>query len=223
MIALTSKHIFSLTKYDYANRAAPLEDLQEVRGRGRICGQYFYFTNPKVASSAIAWAIEGEGESQEIDYNPALGKTPIMIVRDPVSRWLSGTQEFLSKFKIDDLEEKFFNDEIYDIGFDRHTAPQAWFLPYNLNWNELKIYTYTPSVLADLQALGVGHFHNKVIDYRNVTSGNDKKFIYPKLLEVYSDPDFQLRLKDFYRRDYELLQHAMDASPNPTPIIDMIS
>ena len=221
MIALTSTQIISLTKYNYNTRSVPPEDCVDVRGRGITHGDYFYFTIPKVCSSSIMSMIDGESElGSECDYDPVIHKKPVMIIRDPVSRWLSGTLEFLKKFKVDDISS-FLNQDVFEIGFDRHTAPQTWFLPYNLAWDKIEIINYTPTVLAEMQVNG--HFTGLNIEFRNPTMGDTKKEILPKLMERYSDPDFIMRIQDFYRRDYELISQANKAIKSPEPILNSIS
>jgi len=220
MIALTSTSICSVTSFNYTDRPAPIEDLIDERGGGHAMHDYFYFSIPKVCSSSLSYMKAQQGPDTIEKWNPDRKEKPVIIVRDPISRWLSGTLEFMSKFSILDMEA-FLNQEVYDIGFDRHTAPQSWFLPYNLDWGRLEIFYYSPTVLTELQALG--HFPGMTVEYRNITSGNDKKEIFPRLAELFADKDFQDRIRDFYRRDYELITFSQNAMKKPGLISNQLA
>lgn len=213
LISITSDNIYSFTRRDYLDRASPHEDRCDQRGAGKAYQGYFYFVNPKTGSSTISMMIDGDGPSSERRYNPETDTKPILIVREPISRWLSGTMEYLKKYNID--IEDFLEEEVYELGFDRHTAPQCWFLPYDIDHSKIDFVKWSPTVYVDLQK--EGHFQGLEVSYQNVSAGTDKEKYYPRLLEAYTEQNFDSRLHDFYWRDYEFFAKARDLSL-PTPI-----
>ena len=144
----------------------------------------------------------------------------MIILRDPVERWISGLVEYLLLVYLDttqslnNLERHNITvDRVFDqIAFDAHTFPQSWFLQglgsqceYIL-FDETKKSQLIETVSKYFTQKGIAHNWN-ISDYRHHDATSDQKRqlteFYKQLLD--NNPDLLLKVKNFYAQDYELI------------------
>lgn len=172
-----------------------------------------YINIPKNASSSIRQQLDSIGwQHSNIDsireYDEA-----IVILRDPVERWISGiAQHITTNLCGADLGSTHYLAQdtpltqrvIFDqLVFDDHTERQTWFLePFNLN---KAVYFYCDRNLNN----NIKHYLNTNLEQDIVNQSSDH-FDNRTLVEyfkslVYNNQDYLNRIKDFFQSDYEFI------------------
>lgn len=191
-------------------------------------GKLFYVNIPKNNSSYVKKKLNALGWTYESieDYPEA---TPIIILRDPVNRWVSGIAEYLAMYQIDTLDHYgFYSDEagyaglfgqplainlmLRHVTFDDHTEKQVMFLQ-GVNSLSKALYfksdnTFTDTFNSFLQEQG--YDHSIVDDTRendNSSSANQRrnsiKTFFKNYLELY--PNWKLHLRHYFSADQHLI------------------
>lgn len=202
------------------------------------CSQ-FIVNMPKNASSFIlnwashnSWTQATVGDS--CDWKNV--KTMIVILRDPIQRWVSGVSQYVNSYILSNCgpngpyhehnqytqyisaEEfiKQYNDVVDRLFFDNavwlddHVWPQHMIFENLLPGVDRKFFMFGPTLESELsQALGWRIIKN--LD-RNVGSDNKDT---NKLQDFFSThlnkrPDLVTRLQKFYRKDYELIREVFN-------------
>lgn len=165
-------------------------------GVGTVYNNRFFLKIPKVCTSFYRDCLTKFEET----YDP--NRQSIIILRDPVERWISGTLEIFSKFDIN--INLFKRRYINSIAFDRHTAPQTLFIPNNLNVKNCVFYKYNPNIIKEIQP---AYFADVEPVIRNPTNVNSKKLENLDLVKQWAyGPDFNKKLKEYYKQDYTLIE-----------------
>jgi hypothetical protein len=183
------------------------------------CFKQCYINIPKNASSFMresfkesGWKHMHCGMSMEID-------NVIVILRDPIDRWLSGIAQHITTNILgenfgsthflelsNELVEKIIFDQVV---FDDHTEQQSWFLePFDLS--KVVFFEFNENLSANLD----NYFASKglILDLKNQPFINASKdsFDNANLIDyfrdkVYSNRQYYNRLKEYYIRDYDLI------------------
>ena len=137
----------------------------------------------------------------------------VVILRDPLERWLSGTVEFLQSsyakqnahhFSYTQVLDVFFRDQVF---LDAHTYPQHWFINSidrdNITW------VYFDNNLSNtLEQL----FNRYQLEYtmplkQNVGKNNTTKTqLYNEYKSVLDNEKYKSQLIDLYKQDYQLIE-----------------
>ena len=176
----------------------------------------FYVNIPKNASSYISvWLINNKWQSKTYKNSDNVSEA-IIVLRDPVNRWISGISQYLSSYVVNDdkITPQIFN-EFYNLAieriifdviwqFDDHTWPQFYFFDECLS--QIKMKTY---FLLD------NNFNNNFKKYlnledpincpRNATTNNT--FIIANKIkdELSKNDDLVSKIKEAYEQDYDLI------------------
>lgn len=175
---------------------------------------------PKNASSFLSGPLE-EWEwvrrTKDSLIDLAMFSHALCLVRDPVSRWVSGITEFLYSINpdenFDEKEWKLLKKlMINQPNQEAHTTPQSEFLmDYPL---EMFDYYFIPNHLSAGERLhswfnGIG-WPNQLHRATPQNVNDDsviKREIYKTITNMLeSDPEFKQAIKNYYQIDYELIE-----------------
>lgn len=193
--------------------------------KGHIYGQcqthpdseYFFVNIPKNASSwtqtLVAhwclWTPYNYHETPEI-----LDKTALVILRDPVERWISGINEYISLYH-KNFDNCNVNDTMLDwifdrVAFDDHTERQIMFVE-NLNykttqwfWHDQNYSTIFSNFLLSTGLLNETYVMSKPA---NTTSSDSKKIFNTQFFrQLLENPKYLNKVKKYFYDDYQLIQ-----------------
>jgi hypothetical protein len=180
---------------------------------------YFFVNIPKNSSSwtqtlVAHWCLWTPHNYH--DCPDLLEKTALVVLRDPVERWISGIAEYIylyhHNFDVASVNNTML-DWIFDrVAFDDHTEQQSMFIeglsPKKIIWfwcdqDYSKIFSNF--------MLSVGELNSTYIipEPLNTTTSNTKKVantqFFKSLLE---NPKYLNKIKQYYAIDYQLIQSA---------------
>ena len=196
--------------------------LEYYKNKGHVFGEcmshpdhdLMYINIPKNASS---WTKNNLLESNWEHYNyhtdNLYHKHALIVLRDPVERWLSGIAEYMYLYHLN-LDSAHFSKCFFDIVFDRvafddHTEQQVLFLE-KINFDNCTFFLcgpeYRKSFSQFLNNYGISNnYYN--YNYQHVTgdSPERKKFqqIFKKTIE--NNSKYLYNIKSFFSKDYELI------------------
>jgi hypothetical protein len=196
--------------------------INEWKHKGHVYGEcmshsdidLMYVHIPKNASSwtkpnLIDWGWEFFNYRTD-----GLNKHALVILRDPVERWLSGIAEYLTLYH-PTLSTPFFetSELIFDrICFDDHTEKQSKFLT-GLDTDNCTFMlcndTYRENFSKFIAThLGNNKYYNYAYQHVSADSSDRKrfKFIFRRLLE--ENPKYLEKVRDFYEDDYTLINNV---------------
>lgn len=175
---------------------------------------FMYVNIPKNASS---WTRNNLKKYNWEFYNYHIDnfyyKHAIVVLRDPIDRWLSGIAEYMYLYhrNIDPAHfSKSFFDLIFDrVAFDDHTEKQVLFIN-ELNLNNCTFFncdiTYKDHIRNFIRTrTGNTYFFSDQHEHTNNESAERKKFrqIFSKALQENSK--YLVNLKKYFNEDYKLL------------------
>ena len=147
------------------------------------------------------------------DYDCA-NKSALVVLRDPVDRWLSGIAEYLTLYQpnfsllFQETEELIFDR----IVFDDHTEKQVKFLQ-GLNTDRCTFMMCDDDYSNNFSEFIAKHYGaNRYAhyEYQHVSKDNDErrrfKILFKRVLE--REPKYLKRLIDYYEEDYQLIQQV---------------
>jgi hypothetical protein len=145
-------------------------------------------------------------------------KTPIVVLRDPVERWISGIAEYINlyheNFDWTKVDNQMF-DWIFDrVSFDDHTESQVYFLQ-GLDLQKTVWFkcdnNYENKLIMWMEAVGLVQHGFKVPDcvreFEYLTSSDAHKQKTKDFFNraVVSNPGYLRKLKEYFKRDYDLI------------------
>ena len=164
-----------------------------------------YIHIPKNASSFAKGVLIGSGGFWHHSETLINSSENLIVLRDPIDRWLSGITQYLHNSNQIDMPAELIFDK---ITFDDHTDLQTYFL----QGVELDKSTFI-FVDDNLRANLANWIYNRgyrtnvdiAIEY-NASSEDDRattKDYYTKLLD--QNPEFVLKLQQHFEEDYKLI------------------
>lgn len=169
-----------------------------------------YINIPKNASSWTKPNLQDWGWEFYNYHTDQLDKTAIVVLRDPVDRWLSGIAECLTLYHpAFDLQDMETVELIFDrIVFDDHTEQQVKFLQgidtdnciflwcddnYRQNFSNLIAEYYGPNKYYKY-------------DYQHVSENSPERKNFKKIFSrEIENPKYLKQVQDYYKKDYELI------------------
>jgi hypothetical protein len=145
-------------------------------------------------------------------------KTAIVVLRDPVERWISGISEYVSlyhkNFNLNDLNNQML-DWIFDrVAFDDHTEAQIYFIQ-DLDLSKTIWFRcdmdFENKLIKWMESVGLVQSGFQVPDcvreFDNISSSDhDKKNIKTYFRQVIeSNPGYLRSLKKYFDEDYNLI------------------
>jgi len=164
-----------------------------------------YIHIPENASSVVIGVLIGSGVFWHQSRTIINSNENLIILRDPIDRWLSGITQYLHNSKQIDMPVELVFDK---ITFDDHTDLQTYFL------QDADLTSTTYMMVDDLLRanlndwiIGNGYRTNVDIAIQYNASRDDERITtkdyYANLLE--QRPDFMLKLKEHFAEDYKLI------------------
>lgn len=193
-----------------------IDFIEYYKDRGHVFGEcmskpntdLMYINIPKNASTWIKSALASLNWEHYNYHTDHLNKSSIVVLKDPVERWLSGIAEYMylyhKNINISNLTDAFF-DIIFDrVSFDDHTEKQILFVE-NIDLNTCTFFQCNSNLKDSL-----GHFLNHDFsDYPNKHVTNHDP-IRSKFREIFlqalnNNSKYQQQLKSYYEKDYNLI------------------
>jgi hypothetical protein len=139
----------------------------------------------------------------------------IVILRNPIARWLSGIVQYFYTHFDDNVEisDNIINYLFSKIHFDEHTLPQINFL-HNLEVASIDFFDMDDNLDYNLNSYLQNKIPNEYVPIpttlrKNKISGKmiQDKLLYDRLRKsITYDIRLRQKIQDFYKQDYELLE-----------------
>lgn len=173
-----------------------------------------YVYIPKNASSWTKPNLKDWGWEFFNYHTDNLNKHALIILRDPVERWLSGIAEYLTLYHTD-MQLPFYETEqlIFDrITFDDHTEKQVKFLEgldtdnCTFMWCDDEYRSNFSNYIA--HSLGENKYHKYAYQHVSDDCPNRSRFkrIFKKLIT--ENPKYLDRIKQHFADDYKLIEQV---------------
>lgn len=190
--------------------------IEYYKDKGHVFGQcmshpdrdLMYINIPKNASSWIRSVLTNLKWEQYNYYTDNLSKPSIVVLKDPIERWLSGMAEYMYLYHrnidITNLTDSFF-DIIFDrVSFDDHTEKQILFLE-NIDLNTCTFFQCNNTLKSRL-----GHFLNQDFNSypnKHVTKDDPVRSKFRELFlhALKNNSKYQSQLNLYYAKDYNLI------------------
>ena len=186
-----------------------------------VTDKFFYVPIPKNSSSYITALLRAnDWQLYNFLYDNTIDKKCIILLRDPVDRWITGISQYLCSYVLDhDFNSRdLINDWsrlvetiLFDrVIFDDHTEKQCYFFN-SIPIDQCVFFDSTNKPEVAIKKYLNSHGYDLNINLsltRNASTGNREHhnlcaFITNVLQE---NPAFVHRLKDVYRDDYNLIE-----------------
>jgi hypothetical protein len=172
-----------------------------------------YIQIPKNASS---WTKPNLKDLDWADYNyhydHMYKKHALVVLRDPVERWLSGICEYFTLYH-ETIDTDEFNKTFYDllmeqIVFDDHTEQQHYFIE-GLSHNNITFFLcdqdYRVHFGSFLKNQGFDNKYHKY-EFQHTTANSLLRSKFKKIFEpLLLESKYLNKIKNFYKKDYELM------------------
>lgn len=181
---------------------------------------YIYINIPKNSSSWTSALLAHWCLCQRDNYfnNQDLqNKTPVIILRDPASRWLSGIGEYINLYhpgtNLNNINDTML-EWIFDrVAFDDHTEQQTMFIQ-NINYNNA-IWFYSDDSLSTnftKWLYSINELNETYIPSppENTTQSNGSKIQIKQFFKsrLDSNPKWQYKIRQYFADDYKLIQEV---------------
>lgn len=173
-------------------------------------GDLMYVNIPKNASSWTKPNLKDWGWEFFNYHTDKLDKTAIVVLRDPVDRWLSGIAEYFTLYHSD---KQILSTDAIDIIFDRvcfddHTDRQVKFI-HGLDTERCVFFKcdkyYREDFSTFLDERGMTNRYHKY-DYQHVSKDSEERRRFKKIFtREIENPKYLNRIKEYYEQDYKLI------------------
>jgi len=182
--------------------------------KGHSFGECFFNNNqslmyiniPKCASTWTKTTLSSLGWVYSNYYDEDFSKfKPIVVLRDPVERWISGISEYFTLYHADIKINEFtsaFYDLLFDkITFDDHTEKQLYFIK-DIDFHKTVFFKFEPEYTKKLY-----NYLNISESYKVVQSPEKEERICFKncIIDVLKNEKYVSKLKQYYKEDYKLI------------------
>ena len=190
--------------------------VEYYKHKGHVFGQcmsgpdidLMYINIPKNASTWIKSVLENLNWEYYNYHTDHLNKPSIVVLKDPIERWLSGISEYMylyhSNIDITNLTESFF-DIIFDrVSFDDHTEKQILFLE-NVDLNTCTFFHSNNTLKNRLGQFLNQDFNN--YSNKHVTKDNPVRSKFRELFlhALNNNSKYKHQLESYYETDYNLI------------------
>jgi hypothetical protein len=188
---------------------------------------YAYIPIPKNASSwatsyfqdILGWKRDTDEAIRQLDnknfkyWSNLKNHKKIVILQDPVERWMRGVSQFISKAvtRINIDNDELINLLIRHVDFDDHTLPQVNFI-HNLDTDDIDFFRLDNNLESNLNKYLSEKIPNEHVVipndlYKNSTTDIDPKYFLQNKLKSIIDNDFTVKqhIADYYWGDYMLI------------------
>lgn len=182
---------------------------------------FMFIPIEKNASKVIRSALAPNGFNEYNFHELEKYNAPsVIILRDPISRWISGLVEYLllvyldTKQSLNNMTRHNITTDVAveHIAFDSHTFPQSWFLEglglkRDYIWfDEKEKPQFVQTVSKYFSQKGISNswqYKDFLYTDKNIVQKQQLTQQYTDLLQ--NNLDLLQKVKNFYARDYELI------------------
>jgi len=175
-----------------------------------------YVNIPKNASS---WTkpnlLDWGWEFYNYHFDHMYHKHAVVVLRDPVDRWLSGVCEYFALYH-EHIDVEQFTPAFYDLVFDQvtlddHTEKQVYFIegldPACMTFFRCDS-TYRLYFAQFLRNQGLANNYSNY-DYQHTTDGNAIRTKFKNIFEpLLTNSKYLEHVKQHYKKDYELIDRV---------------
>jgi GNAT superfamily N-acetyltransferase len=172
-----------------------------------------YINVPKNASSWTKPNLEELGwEFYNYHKDDIKDRHSIIVLRDPIDRWLSGICEYFTLYhpdaNLDNVGKEFWDVVIDRVVFDDHTEKQVYFVE-DLDFTNATFFmcdaTYRIFLEQFLRARGIGNTYSRYA-YRHTTEESDIRKKFKKYFKpLIENSKYCEHIKKYYAFDYDLI------------------
>lgn len=172
-----------------------------------------YVQIPKNASSWTKPNLKDLGWSDfNYHYDHLYKKHALVVLRDPVTRWLSGICEYFALYhqniNTDQFNKSFYELLMEQLVFDDHTEQQHYFIE-GLNHDNITFFLCNENYrLYFSNFLKEQGFNNKYhrYEYQHTTESSALRSKFKKIFEpLLQESKYINKIKHHYQKDYELI------------------
>ena len=161
---------------------------------------------PKNASSFVKGCLINNGWQYSKTFVPS--EHYLVVLRDPLERWLSGMAEYQVNSKQLDLDvHTIFNT----ITFDDHTELQTYFLK-DVNIAKTTFLKFGDNLRNDLNTfLLTNGFNNGATGITNINASDSTKQAIKNKLRQFMDvyPEYKIKVQQHFAADYDLYENSI--------------
>jgi len=175
-------------------------------------GKYMYVNIPKNATSWTKPNLQDWGWECYNYRTDHLDRIPLVVLRDPVDRWLSGIAEYMYLYHRD-IAVNDFNSAFYDLVFDRiafddHTERQVYFLE-DLDVSQAVYFKFGPDYRDNfskfLSEAGMPNRYSRY-EYQHVSDRCPQRRIFKAIFTREIEQSRYInQVKQYFQQDYELI------------------
>ena len=195
--------------------------LNYYQERGHVFGEcwshpeseFMYVNVPKNATSWTKPNLKDWGWECYNYHTDGLNKVPMIVLRDPVDRWLSGIAEYMYLYHRN-IDVSQFNNAFFDlvfdkIAFDDHTERQVYFLQ-GLNLANAVYFKFGPEYRQNfsdfLADRSMPNRYNRY-DYQHVSDASPERKLFKEIFSrEIQNPGYMDRVRQYFKPDYELIE-----------------
>lgn len=174
-----------------------------------------YVHIPKNASSWTKPNLQDWGWEFYNYHTDKIRKHAIIVLRDPVDRWLSGIGEYLTLYhpEFNNGEwTKYTFDLVFDrVCFDDHTEKQVKFI-HGLDTDNCTFFMFGPDYRANFSRFLTDYnMPNKYskYEYQHVSDNEPTRKNFKELFRAQlQDSKYLNRVKDYFADDYKLIEQV---------------
>lgn len=200
-----------------------IDFIEYYKTRGHVFGEcmshpdtnFMYINIPKNASSWTKLNLKDLGwEFYNYHTDNLYHKHALIVLRDPVERWLSGIAEYMSQYHANldaaHISLSFMNLIFERVAFDDHTDLQVLFLQ-NINLDNCTFIKcdqdYRVNFSNFLSNREIPNLYSKY-DYQHVSSHDTIRTKFKNIFKhaIEKEPKYRQQLQQYFNKDYKLIK-----------------
>lgn len=195
-----------------------IDFIEYYKNRGHVFGEcmsksdtdLMYINIPKNASSWTKPNLKDWGwEFYNYHTDNLYNKHALVVLRDPVERWISGIAEYMTLYYADSDPTKWF-DLIFDrVAFDDHTESQVLFLQ-GINLSNCTFFLCDENFKSNFSDFLNKHdMPNSYHRYENqhVTANSPERTRFKNIFtEALKNSKYNQKVEWYFEKDYKLLR-----------------
>ena len=193
-----------------------IDFIEYYKNQGHVFGEcmskpdtdLMYINIPKNASSWTKPNLRDWGWEFYNYHTDNLNKHALVVLRDPVERWLSGIAEYMTLYHVDTDPTAWF-DLIFDrIAFDDHTESQVLFLQ-NINLDNCTFFLCNENFKSNFSDfLNKHNMPNSYDKYDNqhVSANSPERSRFKNIFaQALGNSKYKQQVEWYFEKDYKLI------------------
>ncbi len=191
--------------------------IEYYKDKGHVFGEcmsksdsdLMYINIPKNASSWTKLNLKDWGWEFYNYHTDNLNKHALVVLRDPVERWLSGIAEYMTLYHVDVDPTPWF-DLVFDrIAFDDHTESQVLFLQ-NIDLDNCTFFLCNEDFKINfsdfLNKHSMPHSYNRY-ENQHVTANSPERTRFKNIFtQALQNSKYKEHVEQYFEKDYKLMR-----------------